>query len=196
MCFYVGAEGKLLRETYFHFPGSVAATLPGWFGRHLKFMSDYERLACIGVVVPTGPNGRARDGKLFLEIERREFRLLRQGVTDAARALFDAGATDVHLGSRDPTSYDRSQIHDLDRIVRDTVDEAADLNLATSHPQGGSAISNDPAIGVVDAEFRVRGTQGLFVADASLFPAGCGVNPMLTTMALAHMAAASVRAHA
>jgi len=46
----------------------------------------------------------------------------------------------------------------------------------------------------VDGNFQVRGAPGIFVADASLFPAVCGVNPMMTTMALAHMAAGKVKA--
>jgi len=78
-------------------------------------------------------------------------------------------------------------------LLEADLSDQGDLNLATAHPQGGNAISTDPAIAVVDAKFQVRGAQGLFVADASLFPAPCGVNPMLTTMALAHLAAAQVK---
>jgi choline dehydrogenase-like flavoprotein len=44
----------------------------------------------------------------------------------------------------------------------------------------------------VDPTFRVHGVENLFVADASLFPAGCGVNPQLTVMALASLAADEV----
>ncbi|MCI0585336.1 MAG: GMC oxidoreductase [Planctomycetes bacterium] len=194
MCYFVGTAGKLLRETWFHYPGSIAVSLPGWFERHEERMRDYERLSCVGVVVPTGPHGRVGDGRLYLSLDRAEFRSMRSGLIDAANALFDVGATQVHLATKEPTSFDASQRPGLEDLLNAAVDEAADLNLATPHPQGGNAISNDPAIGVVDATFQVRGAPGLFVADASLFPAGAGVNPMLTTMALAHMAAASVQA--
>ena len=39
------------------------------------------------------------------------------------------------------------------------------------------------------ADGRVKGVQGLWVADASLFPRASGVNPMLTVMAMAQRTA-------
>jgi choline dehydrogenase-like flavoprotein len=38
----------------------------------------------------------------------------------------------------------------------------------------------------------VRGVEGLYVADASLFPASSGVNPMITVMALAKIVAEGI----
>ena len=46
-------------------------------------------------------------------------------------------------------------------------------------------MSTDPALGVVGADFRVRGFSNLRVCDASLFPEVAGVNPQWTVMALA-----------
>jgi choline dehydrogenase-like flavoprotein len=48
---------------------------------------------------------------------------------------------------------------------------------------------------VVDAEHRVWGIRGLYVADASTFPTASGVNPMLTVMAIAHRAAGIIAGH-
>jgi choline dehydrogenase-like flavoprotein len=90
--------------------------------------------------------------------------------------LFDAGAERVYLATKDPTTFDGSQISQLEGLVDNVIEEPADLGLATSHPQGGNALSADPAISVVDERFQVRGVAGLFVGDASLFPAGCGVD--------------------
>jgi choline dehydrogenase-like flavoprotein len=47
---------------------------------------------------------------------------------------------------------------------------------------------------VVDQDHQVWGIPGLYVADASTFPASSGVNPMLTIMAMAHRAAAVIAA--
>ena len=41
-------------------------------------------------------------------------------------------------------------------------------------------------------DFRVHGTERLHLCDASVFPAAITVNPQLTVMALAEMAAAGV----
>lgn len=49
---------------------------------------------------------------------------------------------------------------------------------------GSNRMSTRPQDGVVDPSGRVWGTEGLFVADASVFPSASGVNPMITNMAL------------
>jgi len=184
----------LLRETYFHYPGSIAVSLPAYFEDNMNRIRDYTKLSCIGVVVPTGPNGHVgNDGRLFLSLNESEFGLMKKGIAEAARNLFDAGAMKVHLAAKAPISFDATQRDQLDALVNGALADQGDLNLATAHPQGGNAISTDPAIAVVDANFQVRGVKGLFVADASLFPAACGVNPMMTTLALAHMAAEKAR---
>ena len=43
--------------------------------------------------------------------------------------------------------------------------------------------------GVVGTDFRVHGTENLYVVDSSVFPTNLGVNPQLTIMALARLAA-------
>jgi choline dehydrogenase-like flavoprotein len=190
MCYYAGSEGTLLRETWFHYPGSIAVSLPGWFEEHLKRIQHYSSMACIGVVVPTGPHGQVgNDGRLFLALNESEFKLMKRGIADAARDLFAANATEIYLASKDSISFDRTQKDNLEALLDQAIDEQGDLSLATAHPQGGSALSKDNAIAVVGSNFQVRGVTGVFVADASLFPAPCGVNPMMTTLALAHMAA-------
>ena len=47
----------------------------------------------------------------------------------------------------------------------------------------------DATRGVVDSSFRVYGTQNVYVCDASVFPSSITVNPQLTVMALAKVAA-------
>ncbi len=46
--------------------------------------------------------------------------------------------------------------------------------------------------GVVDMQGRVWGEDGLFVADASVFPSASGVNPIITNMAIADWIARGV----
>jgi cholesterol oxidase len=56
---------------------------------------------------------------------------------------------------------------------------------STAHILGGATMGRTPAEGVCDAQGRVFGHEGLWVADGSLVPANLGVNPSLTITALA-----------
>jgi len=57
--------------------------------------------------------------------------------------------------------------------------------IAGYHHMGGTRMSDDPAVGVVDAHCRVHGIANLHVAGSSVFPTGGWANPTLTLVALA-----------
>jgi choline dehydrogenase-like flavoprotein len=168
--------------------------MPGWFSAHYENMRRYPHLSCIGVVVGSQRNGavkatRGRGMKLTYEPAESDLQLMIKGTKLAARIHFASGATRVMpmtFRSRSYTSLE--QVDELDEIVRDNTDIA----LHTSHPQGGNAISRDPAKGVVDERFRVHGTENVYVCDASVFPSSVTVNPQLTVMALADYAATGI----
>ena len=61
---------------------------------------------------------------------------------------------------------------------------------ATAHILGGAVLGPDPTRGVVDAEHRVFGYEGLRVMDGSVVPENVGVNPSWTITAMAERASA------
>jgi choline dehydrogenase-like flavoprotein len=60
------------------------------------------------------------------------------------------------------------------------------------HPMGTCRMGSDPATSVADRDGQVWGQEGLYVADASVFPSSLGINPALTIAANALRTAATV----
>ncbi len=188
-------EDQLILESWFNPVGTQALLMPGWFSDHFHNMRRYAHLSCIGVVVGSQANAtikpgfRGRGMKLEYEPADSDLRLLIKGTKLAARIHFASGALRVMPMTFRSTSYSRlEEVNELDDIVRDNTD----IGLHTSHPQGGNAVSRNPARGVVDERFRVHGMENLYVCDASVFPSSVTVNPQLTVMAIADYAAAGI----
>ncbi len=188
-------EDQLILESWFNPVGTQALLMPGWFSDHYENMRRYSHLSCIGVVVGSQSNATVKPGfrgkgmKLDYEPAESDLRLLLKGTKLAARIHFASGALRVMPMTFRSISYDSlDQVSELDDIVRDNTD----IGLHTSHPQGGNAVSRDPAKGVVDERFLVHGMENLYVCDASVFPSSVTVNPQLTVMAIADYASAGI----
>jgi choline dehydrogenase-like flavoprotein len=188
-------EDQLILESWFNPVGTQALLMPGWFSDHFQNMRRYAHLSCIGVVVGSQANATVKPGfrgkgmKLDYEPTESDLKLLLKGTKLAARIHFASGALRVMPMTFRSLSYSSlEQVDDLDDIVHDNTD----IGLHTSHPQGGNAVSRDPAKGVVDERFRVHGMENVYVCDASVFPSSVTVNPQLTVMAVADYAAAGI----
>lgn len=81
----------------------------------------------------------------------------------------------------------------LDDLVRH-VAEPGDLMLTSGQPLGGNPMGLQARGGVVDENFRVHGTDNLYVCDASVIPTPTTVYPQLSVMALADSAASRLLA--
>jgi choline dehydrogenase-like flavoprotein len=195
MCVFVKQQSGPLLETWFHYPGSLAVALPEWLRSHVAIMEQYRRLAVCGVVVPTDRRGTINvAGFLELSLSGAEFEQMVNGVFSVAHVFFEAGADRVIPSTVRPADLWTDSFESDKQAFRRAILGPADLNLATAHPQGGNAIGRRQSKSVVSEGFTLFDFKNLFVADASLFPAGCGVNPQMTTMALAHLAADRVLA--
>jgi choline dehydrogenase-like flavoprotein len=99
----------------------------------------------------------------------------------AARVLFAAGAREVYPGV--PAVPRLRSPRDVDDFENKRW-KAQDVKVSAYHPMGTARMGRDARRSVCDPEGRVHGSENVFVADTSLFPASTHVNPQFTLMAL------------
>jgi choline dehydrogenase-like flavoprotein len=141
-----------------------------------------------------------RTGEPYFDyrLGREEKRLLRHGMATAARIHFAAGAERIFTLHSARLAWDRgadgASIEKFCRRIGAAPTSPNRLPLFSAHQMGTCRMGVVPAGAVCDGDGAVYGVNGAYVADASLFPASSGVNPMITIMALArHVAKGMTR---
>lgn len=178
------APGFVL-ESWFNPPATQALAMPGWFEQHFENMLRYRRMGCAGVLTGTTRPGRVTSSRSGPRIDytpaAADLHRIVDGLKLLGRAYLAAGAVRIMPATFAYHEFRSEQDLDtLDRYVKDN----ADILLTTAHPQGGNPVGT-----VVDEHFRVYGFQNLYVADASVFPSSVTVNPQITVMGMAWLAA-------
>lgn len=181
----------LLMEATSAPPGMSSAMLPGW-GRDL--VEQFERMRSsliLGAMIADRPSGvvlgRSRPLVIY-RLHRHDAARIIEGIFQVARILDAAGAKEFVLpiaGSRPVES-----LHDVQELLA-----AADprrFHLAAFHPVGTAAAGGIPERHPVDPSGKLRGIEGVWVADASVLPSCPEVNPQVTIMALASYIAGSI----
>lgn len=193
-----GSHGFRLETAPVH-PGLIALAQP-WHGarEHRARMQLISHLSAFIVLTRDRNTGRIsleRDGRARIDyrVGREEQALLRRGLGVASRVHWAAGASEIHTLHVEDHTLRRAATPDDAAFERWRAAVEAlpvDRNrcgLFSAHQMGTCRMGADAARDVCDANGAVHGRRGLYVADASLFPASSGVNPMITIMAMAHM---------
>ena len=182
-------QGILLEATFT--PLSFGAQwLPGVGSAFSDRVANFDHIASIGVHLHDRSEGRvglSSNGSLRLSYRllAREARTIQFGIARAAEIHFAAGATEVYPNVGPIPVIERGRLPDFEA----TRLAPADLRLEAFHPMSTARMGADPATSVCDPDGAVRGTAGLYVADAGLLPTSVGVNPMMTIIACsAHIA--------
>ncbi|MGH3314112.1 MAG: GMC family oxidoreductase, partial [Streptomyces sp.] len=165
-------------------PGMGSFVLPG-VGRELRAeLEGAGSLATIGAMIADQPSGRvmgARRSLLRYDLTPRDGQRLLRAIEAMGELLFAAGAEEVLTGiPAAPRARSKTQLGELLGGV-----SARQLHLSAFHPTGTVALGADPQTAPADPEGRLRGVQGVLVADGSALPSCSEVNPQLTIMATA-----------
>jgi len=185
-------EGILLEATFT--PLAFGAQwLPGAGPAFSDRVANFDHIASIGVHLHDQSEGRVGlnpNGSLRLSYHLRddEARSIQFGIARAAEIHFAAGASEVYPNVGPVSVIRRGELEQFESLRL----RPGDLRLEAFHPMSTAAMGSDAGASVVDARGAVRGVDGLYVADASLFPTSVGVNPMMTIIACATQVAGEV----
>lgn len=178
-------------------PPSVLSVRWGGIGMEfLKTLRDIRYMTMLCVVYRGRVTGRIkarRDGlpDARLSIPDEEARTVFRGCKQLADGLFKIGARQVNAGRLpgvpEPMTHPSQTSTFLSPKLR-----ARHLATTGNHVFGGCCMSADPSRGPVDLNGQVRGVEGLFVSDASLFPSPSAVNPQATIMAMAELISSQI----
>ena len=176
-------------------PGLLAVGVPWSTARQHRREMQRAKFAAPFIVLTRDSNtGRVRvnrDGEPYFDyrLGGTEKRLLKHGMVTAARMHFAGKADRIFTLHSAGLVWDRARdggsIVKFCRRIEGASTAPNRLPLFSAHQMGTCRMGSERSRSVCDPDGAVHGLKGAYVADASLFPASSGVNPMITIMALA-----------
>jgi cholesterol oxidase len=127
---------------------------------------------------------RTLEGTLSLELGRSLYTGFREGVVTA----LDPGTPAPKAFMEEATDLARRFAEKVNGVAMTILTETLAGTPTTAHILGGACIGKDAEHGVIDAQHRVFGYDGLYVIDGAAVSANPGVNPSLTITAMAERA--------
>jgi len=178
------SDGVLIEATSTP-PGMGSMVFPGYGAELLGWLDRAAQVATFGAMVADRGVGSVSSvrGETLVRyaIDRAEVAKLVVAMEAMGRLLFAAGAVEVLTGLPGaPTVTSLSVLREVLRSIN-----PRSLHLAAFHPTGTSAAGADEQRCPVDEHGRLRGVDGVWVADASILPSSPEVNPQLSIMAVA-----------
>ncbi len=131
------------------------------------------------------PDGRA---KLQYDFSDEDVARIKAGMVASAEVLLAGGAEWLFCPVAGVGRVDTAAALEAglaDRTIRD-------FTLYASHPMSTCRMGHDPVTSVIRPDGRSHRYEGLYLSDSSIVPTSLGVNPSVTTMAMATLIAAGV----
>ncbi len=175
-------------------PGMGSMVFPGYGAELLDWLDKASRVATLGAMVADRGVGRVHSvrGQTLLryDIDPADTAKLLTAIQAMGRLLFAAGAVELLTGL--PAAPTVTSLPALDDALGRTNPKS--LHLAAFHPTGTAAAGADEQRCPVDQHGRLRGVEGVWVADGSILPSCPEVNPQVSIMALAQAVAGEIAA--
>ncbi len=178
------SDGVLIEATSTP-PGMGSMVFPGYGAELLGWLDRAPQVATFGAMVADRGVGSVSSvrGQTLVRytIDRADVAKLMVALEAMGRLLFAAGAVEVLTGL--PAAPTVTSLPALQEALRSS--NPRSLHLAAFHPTGTAAAGADQQRCPVDEHGRLRGVDGVWVADASILPGSPEVNPQLSIMAMA-----------
>lgn len=185
------SDGVLIEATSTP-PGMGSMVYPGYGAQLLRWLDRAPQVATFGAMIADRGVGSVSSVRgqpvMRYNISRADLAKLTIAVEAMGRLLFAAGAVEVLTGL--PQAMTVTSLPALREALSRS--DPRRLHLAAFHPTGTAAAGADAQICPVDETGRLRGVDGMWVADASILPSCPEVNPQLSIMALASAVAGEV----
>lgn len=171
-------------------PSLISVNWGGMGRDFLESLPHMKHAAVFALVYKGRVRGRVRRGifgnpRLEIQLPRDEVQVTTRGLKTLVDGFLKIGARWV-----------QTTVHGVPDKIRNASDSEAllskrinprDCHMTFNHMFGSCRMSADPRRGPVDPTGALRGVRGLWVADASVFPAPSAVNPQATIMALSDL---------
>ncbi|KKC01787.1 GMC family oxidoreductase [Mycobacterium nebraskense] len=166
-------------------PGMGSMVFPGYGAELLGWLDRAPQVATFGAMVADRGVGSVSSARgetvIRYPIDRADVAKLMTAMEAMGRLLFAAGAVEVLTGL--PEAKTVTSLPALQDALRRTGPRS--LHLAAFHPTGTAAAGAGDQLCPVDETGKLRGVDGVWVADASILPSCPEVNPQVSIMALA-----------
>jgi choline dehydrogenase-like flavoprotein len=188
-------------------PGLFGLATP-WYGAR-NYREEMTRIAHLAsIIVLTRDKGegavtvdRAGEPLVKYVVSAYDRKHILHGLCQSTRIHLAAGAERVISLQNKPTdlkrtpgeSIQRQQLQAFDQQIKRHGLEANRIMMFSAHQMGTCRMGAHSITSVTNEHQQVHGVKGLFVCDSSVFPTACGVNPMLSIMALAHKASQYIK---
>jgi choline dehydrogenase-like flavoprotein len=149
---------------------------------HQAFMKRFNQTMTLALMFRDRPVGRITPRGFEYRLAEEDAPGWLDALRTGAGVMFAAGARRVFFNSPRPLIIDGPR--QLEAALDAAIVREERIQITSGHPMGGCALGGDARRDVVDSRGRSWDVDGLYVADASIFPTSLGVNPCYTVYAL------------